>query len=55
MLHVAVALRQIFVSFFIILLKHLPSVFRSTSESQPNSIEGKNVRPPVRPQKVSSI
>jgi len=23
-------------------------IFRSTSESRPNSIEGKNVRPPVR-------
>ena len=36
-----------------------PVLFRSTSESRPNSIEGKNVRPPVRtsvrPQKVSSI
>jgi len=38
-------------------------IFRSTSESRPNSIEEKNVRPPVRPyvrtsvrpQKVSSI
>ena len=28
---------------------------RSTSESRPNNIEGKNVRPYVRPQKVSSI
>ena len=24
-------------------------IIRSTSESRPNSIEGKNVRPPVRP------
>ena len=38
-------------------------IFRWTSESRPNSIEGKNVRPSVRPyvrtsvrpQKVSSI
>ena len=30
-------------------------VFRSTSKSRPNNIRGKNVRPSVRPQKVSSI
>ena len=31
-------------------------VFMSTSESRPNNIRGgKNVRPSVRPQKVSSI
>ena len=24
-------------------------IIRSTSESRPNSIEGKNVRPPIRP------
>jgi len=27
----------------------LSPLIRSTSESRPNSIEGKNVRPPVRP------
>ena len=31
------------------ILKNFCYIFRSTSESRPNSIEGKNVRPPVRP------
>jgi len=30
-------------------LDRLCAVFRSTTESRPNSIEGENVRPPVRP------
>ena len=34
----------------------LGQLFRSTSKSRPNNIRGgKNVRPSVRPQKVSSI
>ena len=31
------------------------AVFRSTSESRPNSIEGKNVRPSVRPSVRTSV
>ena len=30
-------------------------IIRSTSESRPNSIEGKNVRPPVRPSVRPSV
>ena len=30
-------------------------IFRSTSESRPNNIEGENVRPPVRPSVRPSV
>ena len=35
--------------------KKVTFIFRSTSKSRPNNIRGGNVRPSVRPQKVSSI
>ena len=40
---------------YIIVVIIIMNVIRSTSESRPNNIEGKNVRTSVRPQKVSSI